>query len=142
MDADMAAWEGRLAELREATASDFGAAAYYDASTRRIRWFAASGNSNERYRNMARKPGQDISGEVIRFGRTIQRKYESNEGIRADDVIMHTEKLLVAAASPTGDDPNNTRGVLLIGRRSGKDYERKEIELLEEAAKSAPSLVK
>lgn len=142
MDADLATWEGRLADLREATGSDFGAAAYYDASTRLIRWFAASGNSNERFRNMASRPGQGISGEVIRFGRTVQRKYDSNEGIRPEDLIMYTEKLLVAAASPTGDDPNNTRGVLLIGRRSGKAYEQREIELLEEAAKSIRYTVK
>lgn len=135
MDADQAAWEGRLADLRAATGSDFGAAAYYDVSARLIRWFAASGNSNEKFRNMARRPGQGITGEVVRFGRTIQRAYESDEGIRSDDMIMHAEKLLVAAASPTGDDPNHTQGVLLIGRRSSKAYEKREIQALEQAAR-------
>jgi nitrogen regulatory protein A len=134
MTAVVTEWEDRLAKIRELTASDFCAAAHFDASSRRIRWFAASGNKNERFLKMVKRPGEGVAGEAIRFGRMIHRTYKEDEQVRTDDYILHAERLLVAAAAPAGGESNAPRGILLIGRRSSAAYDSREIRLLEEAA--------
>lgn len=136
MNAVQTQWNNQLEALRVRTASDFCAAAHFDASTRRIRWIAASGNTNERFLRMVKKPGEGIAGEAVRFGRLIQRNYASELELRTDDYILMAERLLVAAAVPVGYEPSNPQGILLIGRRASNAYEQRDIDALWEAART------
>lgn len=134
MNAGEAEWEHYLSELRQHIESDFCALALYDASSRQIRWIAASGNINEKFRYMVNRPGQGISGEVIRIGRTVQRTCTSDEQRRSVDSIMLAERLVVAAATPVRTEDNETMGILLMGRRIGAIYTTPELAILEKAA--------
>lgn len=134
MKAEQMGWEARLSELRNLTCSDFCAVAIYDTSVRQIRWVAATGYTNEKFRSMVNRPNQGIAGDVIRIGRTVQRTCMSDEQRRDGDYMMFAERLLVAAATPTQQEPNNPVGILLIGRRTGEIYGTSELTLLEFSA--------
>lgn len=127
-------WEYRLSELRKLTDSDFCAAAVYDASARQIRWVAASGYTNEKFRYMVNRPGQGMTGEVIRIGRTVQRACITDGLPHTRDSIMLAEHLMVAAAAPVRNEANDTAGILLMGRRSDAVYGAPELSMLETAA--------
>jgi nitrogen regulatory protein A len=131
---DAANLERRLAELRTSTGSDFSAVARYEAEERIIRWVAAAGQRSERYRHMKKRPGEGVAGEVVRFGAMVRRSYGPEDEKRADDYLMHAEKLLVAAAVPIrGED--GREGVLFVGRRSPSPYAERELTTLQEAAR-------
>lgn len=134
MYAGEAEWERYLSELRQHLESDFCAIALFDASSRQIRWNAASGNTNEKFRYMVNRPGQGMAGEVIRIGRTVQRTCTSDEQRRSVDSIMLAERLVVAAATPVRTEDNKTVGILLMGRRIGSIYTTSELMQFEHAA--------
>ncbi|UNK16433.1 GAF domain-containing protein [Paenibacillus sp. N3/727] len=127
-------WEERLSELRKLTDSDFCAVAIYAASERQIRWVAASGYTNEKFRYMVNRPGQGIAGDVIRIGRTVQKTCLSDEQRRDSDYMMLAEHLIVSAATPIQREHNETAGILLMGRRKGEIYGVSELTQLESAA--------
>ena len=134
MNPENTEWESRLAMLRGSTDSDFCATALYDKDTRQIRWVAASGNTNQRYRHMVDRPGQGMAGEAVRIGRTIHRIYKPDEQPGIPDIIMVAEHLLVAVAVPLRGAGGEARGVILIGRRTSLPYTKHDLELLEDAA--------
>ncbi|WP_181438565.1 GAF domain-containing protein [Paenibacillus sambharensis] len=108
-----------LDELRNTASSDLAALAWKDEEGRRIRWIAASGNRNERFRRMALKPGKGITGEVLRAGRmvVIAQAAGDTESTACDHPIMLAEQLQSAVAIPVLID-HKAYGVLLLGNRS------------------------
>lgn len=132
MNPENTEWESSLAMLRGSTDSDFCAAAFYDKGTRQIRWIAATGNTNQRFRHLVNRPGQGMAGEAVRIGRMIHRIYNPNERPGSPDSIMIAERLLAAAAVPWRGADGETRGVILIGRRTSLPYTKQELELLED----------
>ncbi|MGM1050500.1 MAG: GAF domain-containing protein [Bacillota bacterium] len=129
-------WEERLSELRKRTDSDFCAVAIYAASVRQIRWVAASGYTNEKFRYMVNRPSQGIAGDVIRIGRTVQKTCLSDEHQRRDgDYMMLAEHLIVTAATAIQQEHGEIAGILLMGRRKGEIYGASELTQLESAAK-------
>lgn len=134
MNPENTEWESRLAVLRGSTDSDFCAAAFYDKGTRQIRWFTASGNTNQRFRHMVNRPGQGMAGEAVRIGRTIHRIFNPDERQGSPDLIMVAERLLAAAAVPLRGADGEAMGVILIGRRTSLAYTKHDLERLEDAA--------
>lgn len=135
MNAVEAEWVDYLSEMRQLSESDFCAVAIYNASVRQTRWIAASGNMNEKYRYMVNRPGQGLTGDVIRIGRPVQKVSMKEEQQTTNDSIMLAEHLVVAAAAPIRTEDNEVEGILLIGRRTKSIYSPKELALLENAAK-------
>lgn len=127
-------WEYRLSELQKFTDSDFCAAAVYDASARQIRWVAASGYTNDKFRYMVSRPGQGMTGEVIRVGRMVQRACIMDGQPNTRDSIMLAEHLLIAAAAPVRNEANDIAGILLMGRRTNAIYGAPELSMLKTAA--------
>lgn len=130
MKAEQMDWEERLSELRKLTCSDFCAVAIYDTSARQIRWAAASGYTNEKFRFMVNRPTQGIVGDVIRIGRTVQKICTPDEQRRNDDYMMLAEHLHVAAAAPIQQELNLV-GIIFMGRRTGVAYHPNELMELE-----------
>lgn len=127
-------WEHGLQMLSDRSGSDFCAAAVYEPGSRQIRWSAAIGNANERFRHLVSRPGQGLAGEVIRVGRFVHKMYTPEELSRSGDSIMVAEGLLTAAAVPVYATSGDIAGVLLMGRRTEKPYIQEERNILEEAA--------
>lgn len=135
MNAGDADWEVYLSELLKLSGSDFCSVASYDTSARQIRWIAASGNTNEKFRHIVNRPSQGMTGEVIRIARTVQKICTTDEQRRNSDSIMLAERLIVAAATPISSANNEIVGILLIGRRTDRLYTATELTMLENAAK-------
>lgn len=127
-------WEHGLEMLGGRSGSDFCAAAVYEPGSRQIRWSAAFGNANERFRHLVSRPGQGLAGEVIRVGRLVHKVYAPDELSRSGDSIMVAERLLTAAAVPVYTEHGDIAGVLLMGRRTETPYSQEERKMLEEAA--------
>jgi nitrogen regulatory protein A len=118
--------QDELDSLRNQTASDFSGIAWMDQHDNRIRWFYVSGNSNERFKRLALKPGRGLAGLVLRLGRPliIDNRLPGSErtSLQHEYSIMLVEDLLAVIAFPIKIQ-DETRGVLLIGDRSDRYYE-------------------
>jgi nitrogen regulatory protein A len=125
--------QDELDSLRNQTASDFSGLAWMDQHDNRIRWFYVSGNSNERFKRLALKPGRGLAGIVLRLGRPliIDSRLPNLErtNLQHEYSIMLVEDLLAAIAFPIKIQ-DETRGVLLIGDRSDRYYEENIFPLL------------
>jgi nitrogen regulatory protein A len=122
-----------LDSLCKITTSDFSGLAWIDQHDSRIRWLYTSGNSNERYKRLALKPGRGLAGLVLKLGRPIIIDAGMNDleqsRVQYDYPIMLVEHLHAAIAVPiTVHD--ETRGVLLIGNRSERYYEENDLHLI------------
>lgn len=125
-----------LESLRDLTSSDFSALAWIESNERHIRWIYASGNLNERYKQIVLKLGRGLSGAVIRLGRSVvlDETIPDTNRIRNECPIMLAEHLQSAIAVPV-TMAAKTCGVLLVGSRSVRVYSSKEINAVENAAK-------
>jgi nitrogen regulatory protein A len=117
-----------LDQLRSVTSSDFSGMAWIEHHDSRIRWLYASGNSNERYKKLALKPGRGLAGLVIKLGRhvIVDAAMQNLERLRHDYSIMLVEQLLSAIAVPI-TIRYETCGVLLIGDRTERLYETSDL---------------
>lgn len=122
-----------LSELRALTSSDFAALSWLDMQDNRIRWLAASGNLSDRYRTMSFRPGQDIAGTVLRFGRPLVIDGTGIAERRPIHPIALAERLAATAAHPIiiGREP---RGALLIASRTERKFSPGDLALLEQSA--------
>ncbi|MEX2416267.1 MAG: GAF domain-containing protein [Paenibacillaceae bacterium] len=132
MDEDLQL-NAHLELLIKQISSDLSAIALIDQNNK-IRWRYMFGNMNERYRHMVTKPGLGISGQVIRFGRTviIDQIHSSTELARGQFPIMLAEQLLAAIAVPLLNN-NRIVGVLLVGDREKRLYNMEDIHHVEKA---------
>jgi nitrogen regulatory protein A len=125
--------QNELDSICKITSSDFSGLAWIDQQDSRIRWLYASGNSNERFKRLAQKPGRGLAGLVLKLGRPIvidagKTGLELSR-VQYDYPIMLVEHLHTAIAVPiTVHD--ETRGVLLIGNRSERYYEENDLHLI------------
>jgi nitrogen regulatory protein A len=125
--------QDELDSLCKITASDFSGLAWIDQHDSRIRWLYASGNSSERFKRLALKPGRGLAGLVLKLGRPIiidagMTDLELSH-VQYDYPIMLVEHLLAAIAVPI-TVLDETRGVLLIGNRSERYYEENDLHLI------------
>jgi nitrogen regulatory protein A len=120
-----------LDQLRSVTSSDFSGLAWIEHHDSRIRWLYASGNSNERYKKLALKPGRGLAGLVIKLGRNVivDAAMQNLERLRQDYSIMLVEQLLSVIAVPI-TIRFETCGVLLIGERTERFYEKNDLYLI------------
>jgi nitrogen regulatory protein A len=122
-----------LDSLCKITTSDFSGLAWIDQHDNRIRWLYVSGNSNERFKRLALKPGRGLAGLVLKLGRpiVIDTSMPDSERIRLhhDYSIMLVEDLHAAIAVPIKIQ-DETLGVLLIGNRSERYYEENDLHLI------------
>jgi nitrogen regulatory protein A len=122
-----------LNSLCQMTTSDFSGLAWIDQQDNRIRWLYASGNSNERFKQLALKSGRGLAGLVLKLGRPViidagMTVLELSR-VQYDYSIMHVEHLHTAIAVPISVY-DETRGVLLIGNRSERYYEENVLHLV------------
>jgi nitrogen regulatory protein A len=125
--------QDELDALCKITASDFSGLAWIDKHDSRIRWLYASGNSSERFKRLALKPGRGLAGLVLKLGRPIiidagMTDFEISR-VQYDYPIMLVEHLHAAIAVPIKIQ-DETRGVLLIGNRSERYYEENDLHLI------------
>ena len=117
--------QNELDTLCKITSSDFSGLAWNDPHDRRIRWLYASGNSNERFKSLALKPGHGLAGLVLKLGRPLiidsSMEILERDKLRHDYSIMLVEHLHSAMAVPIIVQ-DEVRGVLLIGNRSDRYY--------------------
>ena len=134
--------EVELECLRDLTTSDFSAMAFMESGEYRIRWKYASGNGNERYKQITLKPGSGLAGIVIRIGRPVMldMNVPDAQSMRYEYPIMLTEHLEAVVAVPFMFD--ETQGVLLVGSRSMRTYSVHEIELIVSTAERLALLIK
>jgi nitrogen regulatory protein A len=122
-----------LDSLCKITTSDFSGLAWIDQHDSRIRWLYTSGNSNERFKRLALKSGHGLAGLVLRLGRPITVDTSMPElerkRLQHDYSIMLVEHLHAAFAVPI-QFHGETRGVLLIGNRSERFYEKNDLHLI------------
>jgi len=130
---DNKAIQNELDSLCKMTDSDFSGLAWMDPDDSRIRWPYASGNSNERFKRLALKPGRGLAGLVLKLGRPvlIDRNMSDSERMRLhhDYSIMMVEDLHSAIAVPLKLQ-DEIHGVLLIGNRSERSYEDHDLHLI------------
>jgi nitrogen regulatory protein A len=125
--------QDELDSLCKITTSDFSGLAWIDQQDSRIRWLYASGNSNERFKQLALKSGRGLAGLVLKLGRPIiidagMRDLELSR-VQYNYPIMLVEHLQTAIAVPI-TVYDETRGVLLIGNRSERYYEENDLHLI------------
>jgi nitrogen regulatory protein A len=122
-----------LDSLCKITTSDFSGLAWIDQHDSRIRWLYVSGNSNDRYKRLALKPGRGLAGLVLKLGRPIVIDAGMTDlelsRVQYDYPIMLVEHLQAAIAVPI-TVLNETRGVLLIGNRTDRYYEENDLHLI------------
>jgi nitrogen regulatory protein A len=125
--------QDELDSLCKITTSDFSGLAWIDEHDNRIRWLYVSGNSNERFKRLALKPGRGLAGLVLKLGRPIiiDTSMPDSERIRLqhDYSIMLVEDLRAAIAVPIKIQ-DEAQGVLLIGNRSERYYEENDLHLI------------
>ncbi|WP_052487230.1 GAF domain-containing protein [Gordoniibacillus kamchatkensis] len=137
MDGCAAAMVAELDRLRLETGSDFAAFAVPLEGEASWRWSCASGNLNSRYKGLVIKSGRGIAGSALRTGRAVvlgRHRYASD--LRKDDLpLLSAERLEAAAAVPvTVPAAGGSKGVLLVGARSPRDYDAASVEKLCESA--------
>ncbi|WP_181909349.1 GAF domain-containing protein [Paenibacillus taihuensis] len=129
--------QSQLDQIRTSTDSDWAGFAMEEQYHRRIRWLAASGNSNERYAELVIRPGRGLSGLVIKLGRPVivdaRMPASERERLRPDYSIMLVEQLQAAIGVPLTIQ-DEIRGVLLVGNRSERLYEDNHLHLVKHAA--------
>lgn len=127
--------QNELISLCKLTASDFSGIAWIDQHDSRIRWLYGSGNSSDRFKRLALKPGHGLAGLVLKLGRPIIIDASMQDlelaRIQYNYPIMLVEKLQAALAVPLKIQ-NETRGVLLVGNRSERLYDEKDLPLVSE----------
>ena len=127
-----------LLSIRERTFSDFSAIALLCSpeSTREMDWKFVSGNISTRYKKMKTFIGRGITGLVMQTGRPVvwDNQIPNIEHKRFQSAIMVGENLIAAAAVPIKSE-NAIQGVLLIGCRSLRCYNKEDLNMLAEAAK-------
>jgi nitrogen regulatory protein A len=127
----------QLDQIRASTGSDFSGIAMEEQYHHRIRWLAASGNCNERYSELAIRPGRGLAGLVIKLGRPVivdaAMPASERERLRPDYSIMLVEHLQAAIAVPLALQ-DEISGVLLVGSRSERLYEDHQLHLVMNAA--------
>lgn len=136
--------QNELDSLCKLTASDFSGLAWINQQDSRIRWLYASGNSNERYKRLAQKPGRGLAGLVLKLGRPIIIDASMTDSelsrIQHNYPIMLVEQLHAALAVPiTLHD--ETGGVLLIGNRTERYYEENDLQIVSNLIKRFESLL-
>ncbi len=124
----------QLDACRERIGSDFLAIAKLDQRDNRLRWEYASGNTNERFYQMAQRPGSGITGQVIRYGRPfiLDRSNPELELLRNQYPIMLVEQLVSVLAIPLQQD-RRIAAVLLSGHRTEQLYDSEDINQLYQA---------
>jgi nitrogen regulatory protein A len=125
--------QDELDSLCKITTSDFSGLAWIDQHDSRIRWLYVSGNTNERFKRLALKPGRGIAGLVLKLGRPIiidacMSDLELSR-VQYDYPIMLVEHLHAVIAVPIKIH-DETRGVLIIGNRSERYYEENDLHLI------------
>lgn len=127
--------EAELAKLRQHILADFSALSWVGRNEKLLRWKIVSGNSNERFKQIAQKPGKGLAGIVIRHGRPfiVDGRMPGIERVRLEYPIMIAEHLLSAAAVPVWISAEE-KGVLLAGMRSVHLYQDQELNELKHAA--------
>lgn len=135
--------EAQLNSLRNITSSDFSALALIDIRKHRIQWRYASGNINDRYKQMMVRPGQGLAGLVIRLGRhmVLDAAMPDVPLKRLEHPIMLAENLHSALAVPITIE-REIHGVLLLGSRSIRTFTENEIMLTFGAAEKIALLLK
>jgi nitrogen regulatory protein A len=135
MDSFDIPFDSELERLRAATGSDLAAYAAPADSELRWRWVRAAGASGVRLPRLAVQPGRGIVGAVLRTGRPIVLdRHKHAAQLRKDDAqLLLAERLSTVAAAPVLRSGSAT-GVLLLGSRTGKDYDSAAVQLLTAAA--------
>jgi len=122
-----------LDSLCKLTSSDFSGLAWVDQHDSRIRWLYASGNSNERYKHLAQKPGRGLAGLVLKLGRPVIVDAGKTDielaQLQHQYPIMLVEHLHTAIAVPL-TLKDETRAVLLIGSRTERSYKENDLQLV------------
>ena len=142
---DRAFVEDQLRRLRAAIGADFAALASVDERDRAARWLYASGNENERYLRMRKKPGVGVTGFVVRHGRPFvldDAASAHSTAARVDYPILLAERLRSAAAVPVLGG-GRVEGVLLAGYRTARRIGPELLAAMESCARrfaSAPDV--
>ncbi|MEX2461592.1 MAG: GAF domain-containing protein [Paenibacillaceae bacterium] len=125
--------QNELDALCKITSSDFSGLAWMDDQDSRIRWLYASGNSNERFKSLALKPGYGLAGLVLKLGRSViidlSTEVLERNRLQHDYSIMLIEHLQSAIALPITIH-DEARGVLLIGNRTDRYYEENDLHII------------
>lgn len=115
--------------LRRETESDFAGFGWLDPVVRRVTWRFAVGSVSSRTPNMTQRPSAGLLGVSVRSGRPVvfDPSLPGAERARTDDPILLAEGLAAAVFIPVKSGAATT-GVLLLGRRTTKDYAAADME--------------
>ena len=122
---------------------DFVGYAFQDQSGPNIRWLAAAGNCNDKYKRITVRYGKGIAGRVISTDRPMQiNEFPSDIlGKALEYPIMLAEKLLYAYAVPIHFN-GMAKGVLLVGQRTKKPISEEAQIAVKKAASRFEDLMK
>ncbi|MDP5275618.1 GAF domain-containing protein [Chengkuizengella axinellae] len=134
--------EKHLEGIRLLSSSDFVGFAILDKEEYIIRWKYVSGNRNDRYKRIRLRPGKGIAGQVIKHGRPVifDTQYDRSLIDLREYPILLAESLEAVAAVPV-TLKNAVTGVLMIGSRILRDFDKQTIELLESIAEQLGSMI-
>jgi nitrogen regulatory protein A len=125
--------QNELDSLCKITTSDFSGLAWIEQHDNRIRWLYVSGNSNDRFKRLALKPGRGLAGLVLKLGRPIIIDMSTPDleriHLQQEYSIMLVEDLHAVIAVPI-KIKDEKRGVLLIGNRSERYYEENDLHMI------------
>jgi len=122
-----------LLQLQERTFSDMAAFAWialpdeYE-EPKPYTWACMVGSQSERSRRMSfRRGSAGLAGTALKLGRYVTADMKQAPAFARECPVMLAEKLQTAIALPVGSG-GATRGVLLLGSRSGQLYGQEAIE--------------
>jgi nitrogen regulatory protein A len=113
---------------------DFAGIAFEGKKSKKISWYYAAGNRNEKFRRMEVWYGKGIAGRVIATGRPVEIPSfpKHLEGKAVDYPIMLAEQLASARAVPIYRE-GLPKGAFLIGRRISQPFSEEEQKIVEDA---------
>ncbi|HJV46313.1 MAG TPA: GAF domain-containing protein [Bacillota bacterium] len=130
-----------LTELRRLTSADFAALAWQDHDSI-IRWKCASGNRSNRYKRILLRFERGIAGSVIRTVRPVMINNFSPEikENACEYPILLAEDLKSAIGVPVKIN-EQVMGVLLVGCRVNREFDRDTVELIGSVAEQLGSML-
>lgn len=125
-----------LCAIRESIYGEFAALALGVGDGRMFRWILVSGSQRERSEKMSFRTGRGVGGQAIRIGRTMiwNPTDPQLDLMRRECPLMMAERLKSAVTAPVVVQME-TRGVILVGSRTGRLFTDNDMAAVAQAAR-------
>ncbi|ALS25144.1 MULTISPECIES: GAF domain-containing protein [Paenibacillus] len=131
-----------LCMIRSLVSGDFAALALGVGDGRLFRWTLFSGNETERSETMTFRSGRGVGGLTIRIGRTIawNETDEAMVHLYRECPLTLAERLRTSVTAPVVVQ-RESRGVILVGSRTGRLFSEEDIAAVTLAAQRIGKLM-